>query len=146
MDDIIAPPGWAWNAETSQWVKETTPTKKVISDAAQYVKDRSSEVSTQVAVVSGITVSPLLYQQAGTAIVAGLAGDYVTCALNAAPVIVGIGGILAGIFTKQPKRLTDEEIKAHVADLSRDQLLGMLNSKQPAVALQPAVPLPGQSQ
>lgn len=121
-----APPGW--ELRDGQWVKTGGfDVKAVVSNASQYIADRSGEVSTQVAAASGIVLAPTLYQHAGAAIVAGLAGDYFTCAVNAAPVIVGVGSIIAGIFTKEKsKGPTDEEIHDTVINMPRDKLVCLL--------------------
>lgn len=133
------PPGWRIDPITNQWVKDKVTVGQIASNVAGFVADRSGELSTKIAVASGITLSPLLIQQAGTAIVAGLAGDYVTCAMNAAPVIVGIGTIIAATVTPEKKGLSDEDIKKHVDSLTRDQLLSMLTEGSKAAILQSTV-------
>jgi len=136
------PPGWTQDAQ-GNWARVPSPgLSQVAAQTAQFVADRAGETSTQISAATGVAIAPTLIQHAGIAIAAGLSGDFVTCALNATPILLGgIGLLKVALTPDKPKGPTDDEIKSHIATLSRDELISLLaNASQvPAAAanLQP---------
>jgi hypothetical protein len=108
MNDF--PPGWAKDA-SGNWVRVPAPgISQYAAQTAQYVADRASETSTQISAATGIVIAPTLIQHAGMAIAAGLAGDIYTCAINAAPILLGGFGLLKVMLTPdRPKGPTNNE-------------------------------------
>jgi hypothetical protein len=111
--------------------------------AKQWVSDRSGETSTKLGVIGGAVAAPTILENSGKAIVAGLAGDYFTCAQYAIPALIGIVGAVSAIVIpdkpQQPIGPTHEQIKTAFSSMSRDDLVSLLS--QPVLAteqLQPA--------
>lgn len=116
-----------------------------VSVAGEWLKARAGESSTKIGAIGGVVAAPTIADYAGKAVIAGLAGDYVSCAMYGVPALVGIVGSLAAIVTpEKPKGPTDEEIHSAVARMPRDQLISLLN--QPiATAASGPVPTAGGS-
>lgn len=108
-------------------VPQGSPASAAIDVAGNWLKARSGETSTKLGAAVGIAAAPTLTDYATKAVIAGLAGDYVSCALYGVPALVGGFGALAAIITPEnPKGPTDEEIHAAVVRLSHDQLISLL--------------------
>jgi hypothetical protein len=105
-------------------------TQSAIDTATSWITDRSLENSTKVGVIAGAAAAPTIADNAGKAVIAGLAGDYISCAMYGVPALVGIVGSLAAIIKPDNKLKgpTNDQIKSHVAALSRDELISLLQS------------------
>jgi hypothetical protein len=119
-------------------------TPSIITQATDWAKARAGETSTLVGAGVGLAASPTLLQYAATAITAGLAGDYVTCAQNAIPFLAGVGMALYGIIKPDPKSQgpTDDQIHAALYRLPDDALRQLLTrsiikADQPAGGARP---------
>lgn len=119
------PPGWTQDV-AGNWVQ--IPGPSLAAQTAQFLSDRAAETSSQISASAGVAVSPLLIQQAGSAIVAGLSGDVFGCLTNGLPVLFGGLGLLKVMLTpdKPVKGPTDDQIKTAIAAMSRDDLIGLL--------------------
>lgn len=125
-----------------EWVPDPTPAAKMsVTDyakaGAQFVIARSGEASSQVALGTGVALAPAIYAQAGQAVLLGLAGDYIGAATNGIPVIIAIGGIVAGFITREQ---SNAKIEKTISTESRDALLNDLDglrSKLPAATHNP---------
>ena len=95
--------------------------------AAAFVAARAVEPTTQFGAVGAALAAQPMADHAALALAAGLAGDYVACASNALPVLLGMFGCLAAILTPEKKGMTDDQIKTAVASLSHQQLIGLLD-------------------
>lgn len=108
-------------------VSQSSLPTAAVSAAGAWLNARSGETSTQLGAIGGAVAAPTLVDYIGKAVIAGLAGDYVSCAMYGVPALLGIIGSLAAIVTPdKQKGPTDEEIHASVARMSREQLVSML--------------------
>lgn len=119
---------------------QDTKATTAIGVAGDWLTARSRETSTYIGTIGGSVAAPTIADSIGKAIVAGLSGDYVTCAMYGVPALLGIIGSLAAIVTSEKsKGPTDEEIHASVARMSRDQLISLLQQPvQTAQSMQSA--------
>lgn len=111
--------------KTIENVKASMP---LISQITSAISPRLGETSTHLGGAVLAIGSPQIIQQIMTAIALGVAGDYVGCATNAIPVLLGIGAAVKAIITPEKKGLTDEEIKSAVYGMSGDELIKLLRT------------------
>ena len=116
------------------YVAVTSP----IDTASDWLNARSGETSTLIGAAAGTALAPTIFDNASKAVIAGIAGDYISAATYGIPAVVAIYGALAAIIKHdKPKGPTDAQIKTHVAGLSRDELISLL---QPTGSMQPTGP------
>jgi len=115
-------------AVPSKIAQVTQIATSTISAVSQYTAARAVETSTHLGLAIGGATAPAIIDNIGKAVIAGLIGDYVGCAMSAIPAVLGIAGSVAAIFTPEKhKGPTNEQIQTAVAALSREQLIGLLD-------------------
>ena len=93
----------------------------------QWVGARAAETSTQLGALGGAIAAPVIVDNAGKAVLAGLSGDYAATISYGLPAVLGIFGALAAMITPDKHTgLSDEQIKTAVAALKREQLISLL--------------------
>jgi hypothetical protein len=128
---IIPPKGY--HVEYSNGIASLvsdTPASPLMDTVTQWASDRSKETSTKVGVIAGGAMAPTIIDNVGKAVMFGLAGDYVSCAMFGVPAILGIAGSVGAIFKpdSKTKGLTDVQIKTIVESATREQLIGLLGN------------------
>ncbi|MCX7084295.1 MAG: hypothetical protein NTY69_02010 [Methylococcales bacterium] len=111
--------------KTIENVKASLP---LISQITGIISPRMSETSTHLGGAVLAIGSPQIIQQIMTAIALGIAGDYIGCATNAIPILLGVAAAVKAIITPENKGLTDDEIKSAVSAMSGDDLIKLLRA------------------
>ncbi len=106
---------------------ESPAGQSVLTGVSDWLGARSQETTTHIGVATGAALAPLII---GT-ITAALAGDIPGAVTSGIPALIGIMGALSAIITPTPKGLTDAQIKSHIADLSHDELISLLQQSDP---------------
>jgi hypothetical protein len=138
---IKAPAGYhvVMSADGGISIVADTPAPSISDTVKAWMTARAGETSTKIGAIGGAVAAPTIAENAGKAVMAGLAGDYVDCALYGVPALIGIAGAIAAIIIpEKQKGPTGEEIHASVARMSRDQLISLLGQPAETSVLQPA--------
>lgn len=125
--NIVCPPGYhaeTTDAGTVSIVKDKSTSSAIIAA----VLAAGAQIPRPAAAIGATAITPIIYQQAGAAIMSGLAGDYVGAITNGLPALVGIFGAVVALCTPSPKGQTDEDIHSAVSRMSGDQLFGLLSN------------------
>jgi hypothetical protein len=104
-------------------------TQAGLKNPATWLSARGTETTTHIGVATGAALVPLIL---GT-ITAALAGDIPGAVTSGVPALIGIVGALAAIITPSPQGVTEAQIKAAIAALSREELIGLVHRKPPAM-------------
>lgn len=133
MNSINCPAGF--HAEVNDageiYIVADSPLPSFANKALSWASERAGESNTHIGMIGGAVASTSIADNAGKAIIAGLSGDYVSCAMYGVPALVGIVGSLAAIITpEKTKGPTDEILKNHINQLSRDELISLLSSSE----------------
>ena len=103
--------------------------QSVLAGVSNWLGARSQETTTHIGMATGAALAPLII---GT-ITSALAGDIPGAVTSGIPALIGIMGALSAIITPTPKGLTDAQIKSHVAALSHDELISLLQQSDTGI-------------
>ncbi len=108
--------------------EESPEGKADLSQVTEWLSQRSTESSTHLGAAVLAAAAPNLADHAINAVTMAATGNILGAITNAIPVVIALSGALAAIIKPEHKGLTNDDIKAHVAALSRDELIRLLGT------------------
>lgn len=127
------------NPDGSVGYVEVQGAASALASVGSWAQERALEPTTHVGVVGGVLAAPSIMDNLTNAVLSGMSGNYIGCVTYGIPALVGIAASVAAIVTpEKSKGVTDDQIKAAVAGMSRDDLMQLLsNPAETSIVQQP---------